>query len=1136
MNIFKQTFSELKGYKDIKNCLDSGLSPISTDGLYPINKAQLIYTFEDDRVTLVITDDESSAKKLCDDINSMSGSKNTACMFPSKEVVLNNAEGVSREYEHIRISALLNIIRKKSKIIVASIEAVMQTVIPCEVLEKNTVMLETGQTLDIDSLINHLIKCGYSRTEKTEGTSQFSVRGSIIDIFPVNETQPLRIELWDDEIESISYFEIESQRRTDKTKEIFIAPAKELLYDKTEFSAKFMELIGSISDKKVIKKLKSDYEKLKNDMLVEDKYTAYIYPQKPSVFDYINGNIFISEYNAVKQRAEGVYLQFCEDVENLLSENLKDMFDIIFNYEDVKEKFLSHSCVFLNTFSQAIENNNISFNTVQLQSWGGEMHNLYERLAEYSKNKYKIILFAGSEKMLPVIADDIRNQGISCDIYGEVQEAIRGRVLLMHGSLSSGFEYPETKSVLIAQNRSLNVSKKSSKHKKGKQIKNLSDISAGDLVVHSTHGIGRFVGIRKIELEGVTKDYISIQYAGKDMLHVPVTQLDMVTKYVSMGDDSNVKLNKLSSMEWQKTRNNVKRAIKEMAEELIELYAKREKAKGFSCGADDEMQIDFERRFPYTETDDQLECISEIKKDMERPRPMDRLLCGDVGFGKTEVAFRAMFKAVLNGKQCALLVPTTVLAWQHYQTALARFESFPITIELLSRFRTPQQQAEILKKLEHGEIDIIIGTHRLIQKDVIFKDLGLAVIDEEQRFGVAHKEKFKQAFNGIDILTLSATPIPRTLNMAMSGLRDMSVIEEAPQNRYPVQTYVLEHDMGVIAQAICKELKRGGQVYYIHNRIETIVECVGKLQKLIPHARIVYAHGQMTEEVMSETWRQIVDGEADVLVSTTIIETGVDVPNVNTLIIENADCFGLSQLYQLRGRVGRSNRRAYAYFTFKRGKSLTEVAEKRLQAIKQFTQFGSGFRIAMRDLQIRGAGSVLSAKQHGHMSAVGYDMYLKLLSEAVAEEKGEPVVKAEDCTIDMKIDAYIPEKYIESPSQRIDIYRKIAVVSDENDKTEIIEELNDRYGKVPIAVKGLIDIAILRNNASKIGITEISQKENTVRFYIQEASFEAVTSLAEHFKGRTSFNNVGKNYISIRLIKNDKPVLMALEAVKILSA
>ncbi|WP_294443322.1 transcription-repair coupling factor [Ruminococcus flavefaciens] len=665
-------------------------------------------------------------------------------------------------------------------------------------------------------------------------------------------------------------------------------------------------------------------------------------------------------------------------------------------------------------------------------------------------------------------------------------------------------------------------------------MRSLADITEGDLVVHSGHGIGRFIGIRKLEMDGVTKDYITIQYAGTDKLYIPVTQLDMVSKYIGPRDDSGVKLNKLSSGEWQKTRSNVKRAVKDMAHELIALYAKREKSVGFAFYPDDEIQHDFEERFPYVETDDQLQSIAEIKADMERARPMERLLCGDVGFGKTEVALRAAMKCVLSGKQCAILAPTTVLAYQHYQTALRRFEHFPVNIELLSRYRTPKQQEEIIKKLKQGRIDLIIGTHKIIQKSVVFKDLGLAIIDEEQRFGVAHKEKFKESFAGVDVLMLSATPIPRTLNMAMSGIRDMSVIEEPPQDRYPVQTYVIEYNMGTIIQAIVRELRRGGQVYYIHNRVETIHACASRLKELLPEARIAVAHGQMGEDEMSDIWEQLVEHEVDILVCTTIIETGVDVPNVNTLIIEDSDRFGLSQLYQLRGRVGRSNRRGYAYFTYQRDKVLTEIATKRLNAMREFTQFGSGFRIALRDLEIRGAGSILGGRQHGHMEAVGYDMYLQLLSEAIAEEKGIQPEKVPECLVDIQIDAHIPEKYISSLNQRIDMYRKIMLVNEDSDKSDLIDELIDRYGDPPKSVVGLIDVSLLRNKAAHMGITEISQKNGAMYFYTEYLVPEQIAALQQAYKGRITFNGVGKSYVSVKISPKIRPFDMMRETVELL--
>ena len=610
----------------------------------------------------------------------------------------------------------------------------------------------------------------------------------------------------------------------------------------------------------------------------------------------------------------------------------------------------------------------------------------------------------------------------------------------------------------------------------------------------------------------------------------------MVSKYIGPRDDSGVKLNKLSSGEWQKTRSNVKRAVKDMAHELIALYAKREKSEGFAFYPDDEIQHDFEERFPYVETDDQLTAIAEIKADMERIRPMERLLCGDVGFGKTEVAFRAAMKCILSGKQCAILAPTTVLAYQHYQTALRRFEHFPVNVELLSRYRSPKQQAEIVKKLAQGRIDLLIGTHKIIQKSVKFKDLGLAIIDEEQRFGVAHKEKFKESFTGVDVLMLSATPIPRTLNMAMSGIRDMSVLEEPPQDRYPVQTYVIEYNVGTVVQAIVRELRRGGQVYYIHNRVESILSCADRLQQLLPEARIAVAHGQMSEEEMSDIWEQLVEHEIDILVCTTIIETGVDVPNVNTLIIEDSDRFGLSQLYQLRGRVGRSNRRGYAYFTYRRDKVLTEIAAKRLNAMREFTQFGSGFRIALRDLEIRGAGSILGGSQHGHMEAVGYDMYLQLLSEAIAEEKGEQPEKVPECLVDIQIDAHIPEDYITSLNQRIDLYKKIMHVTRDEDKLDLIDELIDRYGEPPKSVVGLIEVSLLRNKAAHLGITEISQKNAQMYFYTEYLTIEQIQAMSAAYKGRITFNGSGKSYVSVKIDPKKRPFDMMKDVVGIIGS
>lgn len=1144
MRFFRDTFRELSGFKDVQQFLDNKISPVCATGLSAVHKAQFIYALFTDKPLLVICESEAQAKKLCDDISVMAGDTDFASFFPSREFALTKMEGFSREYEHQRISTLSKLLNGQCKIACASAEAVMQPVIPKEILVKNTVLIKSGTEINLEELKKQLTDMGYVRCDRVEGPSQFAVRGAILDVFPVQSSSPVRIELWGDEVDSISYFDAQTQRRTDNVDSIEIAPALETVTDRDALADKIQALCKKLRSKKadiIRENFAKDCELLREgaELVCIDKYTPLIYDERPSVLEYFDDTVIFSEYVSANEHAKGVMAQYDEDCKLLIEtgELCKGLEGHYFEFSEIIEK-TSDRQLFLSNFVQGLDRiaykKIISFETLHNAPWGGEMRRLDEDLKHFTQNGYRTLLIAGSEKTLPIIRQDLEDSGIKCSIANEDTICEPGRVILMTGSLSAGFEYPENKTAVITQAKATSSKKKRRRHKKGEEIKSLSDISEGDLVVHALHGIGRFIGIKKLELEGITKDYIAIQYAGKDSLYVPVTQLDIVSRYIGSKDDVGVKLHKLSSNEWQKARNNVKKAVKDMAHELIKLYAKREKSVGFAFYPDDEMQRDFEARFPYAETDDQLQSIEEIKEDMEKPRPMDRLLCGDVGFGKTEVALRAAMKCVESGKQCAILVPTTVLAMQHYQTATRRFEQFPVNVELLSRFRTPKQQQETLKKLKKGIIDIIIGTHRLVQKDVEFKNLGLAIVDEEQRFGVGHKEKFKEKFPGVDMLTLSATPIPRTLNMAMSGMRDMSVIDEPPQDRYPVQTYVVEFNMALVVQAINKELKRGGQVYYIHNRVETISLCAAKLQQLIPDARIAYAHGKMSEEEMSDIWGQLLEHEIDILICTTIIETGVDVPNVNTLIIEDADYFGLSQLYQLRGRVGRSNKRAYAYFTFKREKVLNEVAAKRLNAMKEFTQFGSGFRIAMRDLEIRGAGSLLGGKQHGHMESVGYDMYIKLLNEAIAEEKGEPIKKKAECTVDIQIDAHIPEKYIDSMSQRIDIYKKIASVETQEDKLEMIDELIDRFGEPPKSVVGLIDASLLRNTASNLGITEIQQRKDALYFYVELLSMGQINAVSSAYKGRVLFNSLSKSYICIKLAKNQTATQLMAEALNIL--
>ena len=1158
-SLFGKMQSVLMSQSDIKDICDTlkrGYYPLAVSGLSSIHKAQLALIIstlsEESAPLLIITDDEAGAKRICDDINEMyavsrNENETAAYIYPAKDITLARVESVSKEYEYQRLCVLARLIDGSCKIVCASAEAVMQRTIPPDVLADRTIKLSRDTSVQLPDLISRLIAAGYTRCDKVESPSQFSVRGSIADIFPVQEKMPVRMELWDDEIDSFAYFDPETQRRTEQIDELIIPPAGEVLFNSADaLVQKINALSAGVRGKRtelVRSNLAKDADNVSNGVSLAniDKYLPLAYDKPALIFDYLKPDspVLFSEFHSCCEKAKAIQSQFNEDVKILLEEGelCRGLDGYIAEFESISETAVKFPCVLMDTF---LRTNDIrckklwTMTAYQTAPWGGEIRQLSEDLRSFIDRNYSVIVLAGSEKTLPIIAEDLRNDGIPCDIMTEETTLTKGRVLITTGCLSSGYDYPDIKTALITQAKAMSSKRKLKKKKKGEEIKSLADIAPGDLVVHALHGIGRFEGIRKLELEGITKDYITIKYAGTDVLYVPVTQMDLISRYIGPRDDTGVKLNKLSSNEWQKTRSRVKKAVKDMADELIALYAKRSKTKGFAFSEDNDWQNDFEARFDYTETDDQLRCIEEIKQDMMKPTPMDRLLCGDVGFGKTEVAFRAAFKCMLDGKQCAVLVPTTVLAWQHYQSALKRFEHFPFKIELLSRFRTKKQQEEILKQVALGTVDMVIGTHRLVQKDVKFKDLGLAIIDEEQRFGVAHKERFKEAFTGVDVLTLSATPIPRTLNMAMSGIRDMSVIEEPPVDRYPVQTYVIEHNMGVIIQAINKELRRGGQVYYIHNRVETIDLCAAKIAELIPDARIAVAHGQLSEERLSDIWTELVDHEIDILVCTTIIETGVDVPNVNTLIIEDADNLGLSQLYQLRGRVGRSNRRAFAYFTFRRGKVLTEIASKRLDAIREFTQFGSGFRVAMRDLEIRGAGSILGGRQHGHMEAVGYDMYLQLLNEAIAEETGQtPPRTPEECLIDLQIEAHIPDDYIESLAGRLDAYRKIAAVSTKEESIDLLDEFIDRYGDPPKAIQGLVTVALTRNMAGKAGITEITQRSNTLLIYVKTAGMEQVQALVKAFGGRVSVNgSADKPYIAIKLTKTDRPVEIMQTAVE----
>ncbi len=1021
-----------------------------------------------------------------------------------------------------------------------SLDAAVQYTVKPEVLKGSRFTLKTGDSADTSELAERLINAGYTRSQLCEGSGQFSMRGGIFDLFPVNSEKPCRIEFWGDEIDSISYFDPETQRREENTDEIEISPAAEVMFDPLKLAAKLKtEIPNPALTLKQRDILAKDAELLENGVKIPpDRYIPLL-DTMGTVFEYFGDSLLmLSESGNMAERFKSMEIQLSADTENYLEEGY--LFSKTAKLQLDKTEFFGFAGngIIAENFprgSYEIKPKSvINFNYKRSTAWGGDIEVLLEDISYMRDIRGNVVILAGEQRAAQVLNAELCERGVQ-SVYTLSADTAPAGVTVIPGGLSAGFEIPSQKFMLITHRFIAPEGKKHKrKHKAGQEIGSLDELKKGDYVVHEAHGIGIFDGINRITQGGVTKDYIKIKYAKSDVLYVPVTQLDLVSKYIGAAENGGVRLNRLGGSEWQKTRKRVKAAVKDMAKQLTALYAKRMAVKGYAFSPDTDLQNDFERRFEYEETDDQLRCINEIKRDMERETPMDRLLCGDVGFGKTEVALRAAFKCISEGKQCALLVPTTILAMQHYNTIIRRFGEMPVSVGLLNRFVSPKEQARVIADLKCGRLDMVVGTHRLISKDVSFKNIGLVIIDEEQRFGVAQKEKLKEQYPFVDILTLSATPIPRTLNMALSGLRDMSSIDEAPGDRHPVQTYVLEYNLGVITDAINKEIRRGGQVYYLHNRVESIERCAGVLKAKLPDINIGIAHGQMSEDELTDVWQRLVEHEIDLLVCTTIIETGVDVPNANTLIIEEADKMGLAQLHQLRGRVGRSPRRAYAYFCFRRNVQLSDVASKRLEAIREFTEFGSGFKIAMRDLEIRGAGSILGGEQHGNMEAVGYDMYLKLLSQAVNEENGQPETEDMPCTVDLNISAHIPESYIESLPARLGIYKRIAAIRTDEDVSDVIDELCDRFGEPPQAVMGLIDVAILRSKAAAADICEITGNANTAILHINSIKPEAVAKLSEHFGSRFSLNAASTPVYTVRMRAGQKMSDLAAELAKAL--
>lgn len=1147
MKFFDNILKDVPEYRELSRAVQLERLPAMATGLSGVHKAHLIHSlcYENNCGALVIASDEHEAQKLCSDLRTMGTG---AVFYPSRDYTFRDVEGLSREFEHQRIGALYALQSGKCKVIVACVDAVMQYTIPPQKLRETTVEVKEGAEISLEKIISSLISNGYVRVEQVEGTGQFAVRGGILDFFMPSSPYPCRIEFWGDEIDTVCSFDIETQRRTEKIDGFTITPSCEILFDNAEeISDKIIKKAGTLRGKTAANAkeiLYREAELLKNTgkLTCIDKYYSLVYEKPATLFDYIPSDflVFASEQVKLKERMRAAIWQWSEDIKDYLAEGVlcKGLDCFTGDQTDELTELSKRKTIFIDNFARGscelTLRELVNFNFRQLSAWSGSIGILCDDLQTLRTNNKICVILAGTEKAAENTFKDICRRGYSAKLLGDNDDLCEDGLYISSGSLSAGFEYPSAGFCLVTHSQvSTAVKKKKSSRSNSKAVFSLAELSAGDYVVHTAHGVGQFEGIHKIDMHGIVKDYIKIKYAKGDILYVPVTQLDLVAKYIGPREEANVKLNKLGGIEWQKAKNRVRKAVKDIADGLIKLYSERMKAQGHAFPEDTEWQTDFEQKFEYEETADQKRCIAEIKSDMEKPSPMDRLLCGDVGFGKTEVALRAAFKCVADSKQCVLLVPTTILAWQHYQTVLRRFEGFPIQVELLSRFRTPSQQDAILNKLKHGDIDMIVGTHRLVQNDVEFRDLGLVIIDEEQRFGVAQKEKFKEMCKNVDVLTLSATPIPRTLNMAMSGIRDMSTLEEAPQDRHPIQTYVLEYDEAVIYEAIRRELRRGGQVFYLYNSVEGIDQKALEIQNHIPEAKVGYGHGKMTEGQLSEVWRQMLEQEINVLVSTTIIETGVDIPNANTLIIENADRMGLSQLHQIRGRVGRSSRRAYAYLTFKRDKILSEISQKRLDAIKEFTEFGSGFKIAMRDLELRGAGNILGAKQHGHMADVGYDMYMKLLNEAVSAAKGEAPADTDlDCLVDVRLEAHIPESYIENLNRRLEIYRRIADIRTEEDASDVIDELIDRFGDMPKSVQGLIDIALVRSKAEKLGIYEIKQQPEHILFYIKQINCETTADIMERLNGRAMLSVGGKPYIAVRMNKDDTIIGLMNEVLK----